>query len=330
MNRSSRAISLVIALMASAVTHQALAQSVAASGYPTKPVSIIVGFPPGTATDSVGRLLAERLTQRLGQTFIIENKPGQGGSMGAAAGARAAPDGYTLLLSATAPLAINQHLYQKLSYDAIRDFAPIGLTSWLPYALVVNSNSGINNLEEFLARARAKPGELNYASIGNGTTGHLLISMLMQQTGIKLNHIPYKGSAQAQTDLLGGRVDATFDTLVSVMPHVKAGTLKALAVSTLNRSKYAPEIPSLNELGLTGFDAGAWLGLLAPAGTPAPIVEKLNRELNAILDEPETQRRLLAMGAEILKGSPADFSSHIRNEQEKWGKRVREAGVKIE
>lgn len=330
MNRSSRAILLVIAMMASAATHQALAQSHAASGYPTKPVSIIVGFPPGTATDSIGRLLGERLTQRLGQTFVIENKPGQGGSMGAAAGARAAPDGYTLLLSATAPLAINQHLYQKLTYDSTRDFAPIGLTSWLPYALVVNSNSRINNLEELLARARAKPGELTYASIGNGTTGHLLVSMLMQQTGIKLNHIPYKGSAQAQTDLLGGRVDMTFDTLVSVMPHVKAGTLKALAVSTLSRSKYAPEIPSLNELGLTGFDAGAWLGLLAPVGTPAPIVEKLNRELNAVLDEPETQRRLLAMGAEILKGSPADFSSHIRTEQEKWGKRVREAGVKIE
>lgn len=330
MNRSSRAILLVIALMALAATHQALAQSHAASGYPTKPVSIIVGFPPGTATDSIGRLLGERLTQRLGQTFIIENKPGQGGSMGAAAGARAAPDGYTLLLSATAPLAINQHLYQKLTYDSTRDFAPIGLTSWLPFALVVNSNSRINTLEELLARARAKPGELTYASIGNGTTGHLLVSMLMQQTGIKLNHIPYKGSAQAQTDLLGGRVDMTFDTLVSVMPHVKAGTLKALAVSTLSRSKYAPEIPSLNELGLTGFDAGAWIGLLAPVGTPAPIVEKLNRELNAVLDEPETQRRLLAMGAEILKGSPADFSTHIRNEQEKWGKRVREAGVKIE
>lgn len=330
MNRTSRTISLVIALMASAATHQAQAQSQAAAGYPSRPVSIIVGFPPGTATDSVGRVLGERLTQRLGQTFLIDNKPGQGGSMGAGAGARAAPDGYTLLLSATAPLAINQHLYQKLTYDSTRDFAPIGLTSFLPYALVVNSNSRINSLEEFIARARAKPGELNYASIGNGTTGHLLVSMLMQQTGIKLNHIPYKGSAQAQTDLLGGRVDVTFDTLVSVMPHVKAGTLKALAVSTLNRSKYAPEIPSLNELGLTGFDAGAWLGLLAPVGTPAPIVERLNLELNAILDEPETQRRLLAMGAEILKGSPADFSSHIRSEQEKWGKRVREAGVKIE
>lgn len=330
MNRSFRSMSLVIALVASVQAHQAMAQGDAASSYPGKPVTIIIGFPPGTATDSVGRVLGERLSQRLGQSFVIDNKPGQGGSMGAAAGARAMPDGYTLLLSATAPLAINQHLYQKLSYDSTRDFAPIGLTSWLPYALVVNSNAGINTLEEFLARARGKPGEMTYASIGNGTTGHLLVSMLMQQTGIKLNHIPYKGSAQAQTDLLGGRVDATFDTLVSVMPHVKAGTLKALAVSTLNRSKYAPEIPSLNELGLAGFDAGAWLGLLAPVGTPAPIIDKLNRELNAVLDEPATQRRLLAMGAEILKGSPADLGSYIRSEQEKWGKRVREAGVKIE
>ena len=181
-----------------------------------------------------------------------------------------------------------------------------------------------------MVQAKAQPGALNYASIGNGTTTHLLMTMLMQSTGVKLNHVPYKGSAQAQTDLIGGQVDMTFDTMVSVMPHVKSGRLRALAVSTLGRSKYAPEIPTLNELGVTGFDAGAWLGLLAPAGTPKPIVEKLNRELNAILDEPETQKRLLAMGAEILKGTPDQFATHMKTEYTKWGKLVRETGVKIE
>jgi tripartite-type tricarboxylate transporter receptor subunit TctC len=291
---------------------------------------MIVGFPPGTATDSVGRILAERLTQRLGKSFIIDNKPGQGGSIGAAAAAKAAPDGYTLLLSATAPLTTNLFLYSKLSYETSRDFAPIGLHSWLPYALVVNANSKIKTFQDLVARAKAEPGKLTYASIGNGTTSHLLMTMLMQRAGITMTHIPYKGSGQAQTDLIGGQVDATFDTMVSVMPHVKVGKLRALAVSTKERSKFSPEIPTLNELGLTGFDAGAWLGMLAPAGTPKPIVDKLNHELNAILDEPDTQKRLLALGAEILKSTPEQFAAHIKSEHEKWGKLVRESGAKIE
>jgi tripartite-type tricarboxylate transporter receptor subunit TctC len=306
----------------------ALAQS--AGDYPSKTVTMIVGFPPGTATDSVGRILAERLGVRLGKAFIIDNKPGQGGSIGAAAAAKAAPDGHTLLLSATAPLTVNSYLYAKLPYETSRDFAPIGLHSWLPYALVVNAQSRINTFQDLLTTAKADPGKLNYATIGNGTTSHLLVSMLMSRTGIKMNHIPYKGSGQAQADLIGGQVDLTFDTMVSVMPHVKSGKLRALAVSTKSRSKFSPEIPTLDELGVTGFDAGAWLGMLAPAGTPRPIVDKLNRELNAILDEPDTQRRLLALGAEILKSTPDEFAAHIKSEHEKWGKVVRESGAKIE
>ena len=309
-------LSVAIGLVALGSAQSALAQN-PASDYPNKPVTIIVGFPPGTATDSVGRVLVERLAQRLGKPFIIDNKAGQGGSIGAAAAAKAAPDGYTLIISATAPMATNPHLYTNLSYDSLRDFAPIGLLSWLPFALVVNSNSKIKTFQDFLVQAKAQPGAINYASIGNGTTSHLLMTMLMQNTGAKLNHIPYKGSAQAQTDLIGGQVEMTFDTMVSVMPHVKSGRLRALAVSTLARSKYAPEIPSLNELGVTGFDAGAWLGLLAPVGTPKPIVDKLNLELNAVLDEPETQNRLLAMGAEILKSTPDQFAVYIKSEHAK-------------
>jgi tripartite-type tricarboxylate transporter receptor subunit TctC len=323
-----RTIFAMMGFVSAAAAPVALAQS--AGDYPSKTVTMIVGFPPGTATDSVGRILAERLAVRLGKTFIIDNKPGQGGSIGAAAAAKAAPDGYTLLLSATAPLTVNSYLYAKLPYDTQRDFAPIGLHSWLPYALVVNANSRIKTFPDLLAQAKAEPGKLNYATIGNGTTSHLLVSMLMSRTGIKLNHIPYKGSGQAQADLIGGQVDLTFDTMVSVMPHVKAGKLRALAVSTKSRSKFSPEIPTLDELGVTGFDAGAWLGMLAPAGTPRPIIDKLNRELNAILDEPDTQKRLLALGAEILKSTPDEFAAHIKSEHEKWGKVVRESGAKIE
>lgn len=328
MKNWNRAIFGMMVLLAAWTAPAVMAQTIA--DYPGKPVTMIVGFPPGTATDSVGRILGERLGARLGKPFIVDNKPGQGGSIGAAAAAKAPPDGYTLLVSATAPLATNPHLYSKLPYDSSRDFAPIGLHSWLPYALVVNSNARINTFAELIERAKAEPGKLSYASIGNGTTSHLLMTMLMEFTGTKMSHVPYKGSAQAQTDLIGGHVDMTFDTMVSVMPHVKAGTLKALAVSTLSRSKFAPEIPTLNELGVTGFDAGAWLGLLAPAGTPKPIVEKLNRELNAILDEPETQKRLLALGAEILKSTPDEFAAYIKSEREKWGNRVRQSGAKVE
>ena len=328
MNHWHKAISGMMVLLTAWSAPHAVAQTTA--DYPAKPVTVIVGFPPGTATDSVGRILGERLGARLGKPFIVDNKPGQGGSIGAAAAAKAPPDGYTLLVSATAPLATNPHLYSKLPYDSSRDFAPIGLHSWLPYALVVNPNARITTFAELVERAKAEPGKLSYASIGNGTTSHLLMSMLMELTGTKMSHIPYKGSAQAQTDLIGGHVDMTFDTMVSVMPHVKAGTLKALAVSTLSRSKFAPEIPTLSELGVSGFDAGAWLGLLAPAGTPKPIVEKLNRELNAILDEPETQKRLLALGAEILKSTPDEFAAYIKSESEKWGNRVRQSGAKVE
>lgn len=328
MNNWHRAAFGMVGLLTAWTAQAATAQT--AADYPSKTVTIIVGFPPGTATDSVARILGGRLATRLGKPFIIDNKPGQGGSIGAAVAAKAAPDGYTLVASATAPLAINPHLYAKLPYDSVRDFAPIGLHSWLPYVLVVNSNAKINSFSDLIARAKAEPGKLNYASIGNGTTSHLLVTMLMQRTGTRMNHVPYKGSSQAQTDLIAGQVDLTFDTMVSVMPHVKSGSLKALGVSTLSRSQFAPEIPTLDEMGVTGFNVGAWLGLLAPAGTPKPIVEKLNHELNAILDEPDTQKRLLAIGAEIMKSTPDEFAAHIKAENTKWGDLVRESGAKVE
>ena len=302
-----------------------------ASNYPDRTVTIIVGFPPGTATDTVARVLAERFTNKFGKTFIVDNKAGQGGSMGSAFVAKAAPDGYTLVLSATAPLAINPNLYTNLTYDSRKNFAPIGLVAWLPYVFVTNPKTGINTIQQLNEKAKANPGQLTYASIGNGSTSHLLMSMLTRQAGINVTHIPYKGSAQSQTDVMSGQVDMTFDTMLTLMPHIKAGKLKAVATGGMTRSQFAQDVPTLDEQGLTGFNGGAWLGLLAPAGTPKSIVDKLHKELNAILDDPDVIRRLNELGSEPLKSNtPTEFSAFIQTEYTKWGQRVRDSGAKIE
>jgi tripartite-type tricarboxylate transporter receptor subunit TctC len=298
--------------------------------WPSKPVTLVVGFPPGTATDSVARVLAERFTTRLGQPFLIDNKAGQGGSVAAAAVAKAKPDGYTLVVSATAPMSINPHVYPKLTYDPVKDFYPVGMHTWLPYAIVVNAQSKIQTFADLRAMAKAEPGRLTYASIGNGTTSHLIVQLLQQKTGMQLTHVPYKGSSQAQTDLMGGQVDMTFDTVVSLMPHIKSGRIRPLAVSTLKRSPLLPDVPTLQELGVASFDVGAWLGMLAPAGTPKPIVDKLNHELNLALDDERVRVKLEAMGSEIMKSTPEEFAAFIRSENERWGKLVRDSGARID
>lgn len=298
--------------------------------WPSKPVSFVVGFPPGTATDSVARVLADRFTARLGQSFVIDNKPGQGGSVGAAAAAKAKPDGYTFVVSATAPMSINPYVYSRLTYDPIKDFTPVGIHTWLPYAIVVNANTPIQTYQDLKNAATADPGKMTYASIGNGTTSHLIMMLLQQRTGMKLTHVPYKGSSQAQTDLIGGQVDLTFDTVVSMMSHIKSGKLRPLAVSTLKRSPLLPDVPTLHELGVSNFEVGAWLGILAPAGTPKPIVDKLNQELNLALDDDTVRNKLMGMGSEILKSTPEEFGAFIRKENERWSKLVRDTGARID
>lgn len=310
--------------------HAVPAQAQDNPSWPTKPVTFVVGFPPGTATDSVGRVLTERFSTRLGQSFVIDNKPGQGGSVGAAAVAKAKPDGYTFVVSATAPMSINPYVYPKLTYDPLKDFAPVGIHTWLPYAIVVNAQSKLNSYADLRAAALADPGKLTYASIGNGTTSHLIVLLLQQRTGLKLTHVPYRGSAQAQTDLIGGQVDMTFDTVVSMLPHIRSGKLRPLAVSTLKRSPLLPDVPTLHELGVSQFEVGAWLGLLAPAGTPKYIVEKLNQELNLALEDDGVKNKLTAMGSEILKNSPDEFAAFIRSENERWSKLVRDTGAKVD
>ena len=306
-------------------------QAKAQTNYPDKNVTMIVGFPPGTATDTVARIMAERFAVKFGKPFIIDNKPGQGGSLGAGVAAAAAPDGHTLLLSATAPFATNPHLYSKLNYDSRKSFSPIGLVTWLPYVMVTNPKSGINSLQDLIDKAKAEPDKYTYASIGNGATTHLMMSMFCSQAGIKMVHVPYKGSSQSQTDVIAGQVDVTFDTVLTLQPHIKAGKLKALATGGLTRTSFLPDVPTVDELGLKGFNGGAWLGLFAPAGTPKAIVERLHRELNLTMQEPDVVKKLQGLGAEtLLSKNPAEFEEFIQSEYIKWGQRVKESGAKIE
>ncbi|MDH0681332.1 MULTISPECIES: Bug family tripartite tricarboxylate transporter substrate binding protein [Achromobacter] len=297
--------------------------------YPGKPVTILVGFPPGTATDTVARMLGERLAQRMGQQFIVENKPGAGGSIAAGLGARAKPDGYTLMIGASAPQAINPHVYPNLNYDARKDFAPIGLITWLPYLFVVSADNPARNLTDFLNTVKAKPGQYTYGTTGVGTTSHLVTSVLLSKAGATMVHVPYKGSSQAQTDIVGGRTYATFDTMVSSLAMVKAGRLKALAVSTPERVPTLPNVPTVAEQGFPGFDMGAWLGLIAPAGIPPAIQEKLAREMNAVLGDAAVRDKLADLGAQVrTTESPARFGAMMKSEYESWGSVVREFNVK--
>ncbi len=297
--------------------------------YPSKPVTILVGFPPGTATDTVARMVGDRLGQRLGQQFIVENKPGAGGSIAAGLGARAKADGYTLMIGASAPQAINPHVYPNLNYDARKDFAPIGLLTWLPYLFVVSPQNPANNLRDFLAAVKAKPGQYTYATTGVGTTSHLVTSVLLSKAGASMIHVPYKGSSQAQTDIVGGRTYATFDTMVSSLALVKAGRLKAIAVSTPQRVATLPDVPTVSEQGFPGFDMGAWLGLIAPAGIPPDIQQKLAAELNTVLADPAVRDKLADLGAQVrTTATPAEFGALMKSEYESWGKVVREFNVK--
>lgn len=320
---------LLALLLAAPLGAMGATASAEEAAYPNKPVTILVGFPPGTATDTVARMLAERLAQRMGQQFIVENKPGAGGSIAAGLGARAQPDGYTLMIGASAPQAINPHVYPNLNYDARKDFAPIGLITWLPYLFVVSPDNPAHNLTEFLAAAKARPNQLTYATTGIGTTSHLVTSVLLSKAGATMVHVPYKGSSQAQTDIVGGRTTATFDTMVSSLAMVKSGRLKALAVSTTERVATLPKVPTVAEQGYPGFDMGAWLGLIAPAGIAPAIQDRLSREMNTVLADATVRDRLADLGAQVrTTATPADFGAMMKTEYESWGNVVREFNVK--
>jgi tripartite-type tricarboxylate transporter receptor subunit TctC len=306
-----------------AVSRFALAQA-----YPTRPVRIIVGFAPGGGYDIAARLMGQWLTERLGQPFIVENRPGAGGTIGTEAVVKAPPDGYTLLLVGAAA-ATSAHLYDKLSFDLIRDIAPIAAISREPHIMVVNPSVPASAVPEFVAYAKAAPGELTMASAGNGTPPHLAGELFKMMTGIEMVHVPFRGNAPALTALLGGQVQVTFASMPSSIEYVRTGKLRALAVTTAARSEALPDVPTIGEFVL-GYEESGWSGVGAPKATPAEIVEKLNKDINAGLADPKIKARIAAVGSSVSPGTSADFAKLIADETEKWAKVIKFAGIKPE
>jgi len=315
----------LIALGTSAI---ATRRSVAARDYPTRPVRFMVGYPPGGATDILARLIGQRLSEKLGQQFVIENKPGAGNNIGTEAAVNAEPDGYTVLLVNPANF-INATLYTSLRFNFVRDIAAVACFNRVPNVMTVNKDVPANNVAEFIAYVKANPGKVNMASSGNGTSVHLSGEMFMAMTGAKMQHVPYRGAAPAITDLLGGQVQVIFDNMPSIIQHIRSGSLRALGVTTAERSPQLPDVQAIAET-VPGYEASALFGMGAPKNTPRAIIEKLNSEINTILVEPEMKKRLVELGGEPLIQSPEAFGSMIEAETEKWKKVVEFAGLKVE
>jgi tripartite-type tricarboxylate transporter receptor subunit TctC len=303
--------------------------SAAANDYPTKSVRVLVGYAPGGATDVVARLVAQKLSTQLGQQFIVENKAGANGNIAAEIAARSSPDGLTLYLGAINN-TINASLYNKLPFDFIRDFAPVSLIATVPNILVVHPSVPVNNVNELIALAKAKPGQINFASSGSGSSIHMSGELFKLMAGVQMTHIPYKGSAPAVTDLLGGRVETMFDNAPSAMQHVKAGKLRPLAVTGAQRSPALPEVPTMIESGLSGYVVNSWFGFFAPANTPKDIVQKLNAEINKALKTPDMQESLAKLGADPAGGTPQQFTEFVASETTKWAKVVKASGAKVD
>jgi len=308
----------------------AAAPMAGAQAYPAKPIRIVVPFPPGGATDILARAVAQKLTDAWGQAVVVDNRPGAGGNIGSEIVAKAAPDGYTLEMGTVGTHAINASLYAKMPYDHVKDFAPVILVAGVPNVLVVNPSLPVSSVQELIAYAKANPGKLNFASSGNGTSIHLAGELFKVMAGVQMTHIPYKGSAPALQDLIGGQVQLMFDNLPPSLPHIKAGKLRALAVTSATRSSALPDTPTIAESGLPGFEASSWFGVLAPAGTPPAIIARLNAEIAAWLASAEAKEKMLALGANIGGGSPEDFARHIAAETAKWQKVVKASGAKVD
>jgi tripartite-type tricarboxylate transporter receptor subunit TctC len=322
---SSRAATILVAMGLSAL---AGIGSACALDYPTRTVRFVVGYPAGGATDILARLIGQRLSERLGQQFVIENKAGAGNNIGTEMVVSAEPDGYTVLLVNPAN-AINASLYAKLNFNFIRDIAPVAGFARVPNVMVVPPDFPAKTVAEFIAYAKANPGKVNMASSGNGTSIHLSGELFKAMTGVEMQHVPYRGSAPAITDLLGNRVQVMFDNMPSSISHIKAGSLRALAVTTAMRSPELPDVPTVGET-VKGYEASAWFGMGAPRNTPKEIIDKLNGEINAILAEPAMKARIAELGGIVMAGSPADFAAVIAAETEKWEKVVKFAGARVE
>ena len=304
-----------------------MASSIWAQSWPTRPVRMIIAFPPGGPTDLVSRVLAQRLSEQLGQQVIVDNKPGAGGNLAAELAARATPDGYTIFYN-TSAIVIGPALYGKVNYDTLKDFAPVALTASVPMVLVVNPQLPARSVKEFLDLAKSRPGALNYSSSGTGTITHLASAMMSSQTGVQTQHIPYKGSAPGLVDLAAGQTQFMIDTINTVLPYVRDNRLRGLAVTSIKRSSLLPDLPTLAESGMPGFDAAAWQGIVVPTGTPADIVQKLNAEIVKALKQPDVQAKLHdQLGMNIVGSTPEEMKAMVSHEIEKWQQVVADAKI---
>lgn len=318
---------LLCALALLAVPLAVIAQG---STYPSKPIRLLVGVPPGGTTDLVARFVGAQLSKQMGQTIIVDNRGGAGGNIAAEAVAKAEPDGYTLFLGPVGTMTINPFVYAKMPFDTMRDFAPISQLTSLPIVMVVNPSVPVKDLKEFVLFAKSKPGYVSFASGGSGTQTHLAGEMLKSMAGIDMVHIPYKGTAPAMVDLLGGQVSAMFDQIATALPYIRSGKLVALGVTTAKRSSVAPEIPTFAEGGVQGYEATTWHGLLAPAGTPKDVILKLNAEVVKALRAPELLEKFKANGVDAVSSTPEQFGAMLQSELTRWRDAVKAAGLKPE
>jgi tripartite-type tricarboxylate transporter receptor subunit TctC len=320
-----RLASVLIALALTSFT-PALAQD-----YPgTKPIKLIVPFPPGGGTDIMSRVIANRLAEDQGWVIVVDNKPGAGGNIGVAQAAKSPADGYTVVMGQTSNLAINPTLYTNLPYDPLKDLAPVVLVGYSPVVFVTGTASPLKSFADVIAAAKAKPGEVTLASPGNGTVSHLTGELVQHAAGIQLQHVPYKGASQAMTDVLAGRVDIFASSVPSALAQINGGSLRALAVTSLKRSPALPDVPTVAESGLAGFDATTWLGLLVPAGTPRPIVARINTAVNTALKLSAVREKIASEGGDALGGSPEQFAALLKTDYAKWAKVVKDSGAKLD
>jgi tripartite-type tricarboxylate transporter receptor subunit TctC len=298
--------------------------------WPNKPVKVIVPFAAGGTTDILGRLMAQKLSEELGQQFVVENKGGAGGNIGADMAAKSAPDGYTFVIGTPGPHVINQYIYKNQPFDGVKDLAPVVVIARVPNLISINPNVKANNLKEFIALAKAQPGKMSYASPGNGSTGHVATELLKSMAGIDIVHVPYRGSSLAITDVIGGRVEMSLDNLPAVQPHVEGGKLRALAVTTAKRWPEMPDVPTVAEAGVPGYEASSWFTIAAPAKTPAEIIARVNKSVNAYMTDKDMIARMRKLGADPVGGSPEDMAKLMAEENVKWKKAIEFAGLKPE
>ncbi len=315
-----------LAAMTMALPHHALSQA----AYPAKPIRLVVPFVPGGVTDTSGRLIAEQLSKRLGQQVIVDNRPGASGNIGTQLVATSPPDGYTLVLAFDGTMVINPHVFEKMSFDTLRDFSPVGKIGDAVLILVANPSLPAKTLQEVIALSKTQAGGLSYGTSGTGGTPHIAGEQLKLRTGANLTHVPYKGGGQAMTDVLGGQIPLVYTAVAGAQGQVKAGRLKAIAVSSAQRSRSLPDVPTFIESGVADFEVNSWVGLLAPAKTPKAIIDKLNTELNAVLNDPETRDKLNVMGIAATPGAPEKFGDEMKRDLQRYGPVVKAAGIKVE